>query len=91
LFQTTPSALSFTEFHTWKREAGVGDIMAKFSSDGGRIAFQTIADHDVSIWVKQTSGGDPLRISPPTEDWQNPIWSPDGQSGWTKHRIYFRP
>jgi Tol biopolymer transport system component len=74
-----PFSWSFVELHGWKREAGARESNARFSPDGGRVAFQAMTNQWLGIWVKQTSGGDPIRITADKEDCWSPLWSPDGQ------------
>lgn len=66
---------------SWKGEQRetAFESRAKFSPDGNFIVFSSTRGGDRDIWVKQISGGEPIRIT--SDPWQDlyPIWSPDGQ------------
>jgi serine/threonine protein kinase len=50
-----------------------------FSPDGGRFAFvRWSTDQPVTIWVANTVGGSPVRLT--GEEIHSPAWSPDGSS-----------
>jgi dipeptidyl aminopeptidase/acylaminoacyl peptidase len=55
------------------------------SPDGSRIAFtvQTVNEKDNKyhreVWMVNTSGGEPMRLTSPGTESSNPRWSPDGK------------
>lgn len=52
------------------------------SPDGARVAFvwEPEGPDSGGIWVKDTSGGSPRRITPEEGRYSSPSWSPDGES-----------
>jgi Tol biopolymer transport system component len=68
--------LRHAQIVSWKSEAGQGDISSSLSRDGNMIAYSSISEGRSSVWIKQTSGGNPIQI---TSFGQDPIWSQDNQ------------
>lgn len=50
----------------------------KYSPDGARLAFASVVEGKSGIWVSNTDGSNPQRLTFGVWD-QNPLWSPDGQ------------
>ncbi|HJQ22671.1 MAG TPA: protein kinase [Blastocatellia bacterium] len=75
------ASLKLTELVNWKEQGYYtgADILGSISPDGKMIAYCSRSDGLGNIWIKQTSGGDPVQIT--KDSWHNwsPIWSPDGQ------------
>ena len=51
---------------------------ARWSPDGGKIAFGVIADSTAVIWTMRSDGSAVTRISPDTLRAESPAWFPDG-------------
>lgn len=65
---------------SWKTSANSYFSNYSSSHDGKMIAYSSVQDgKNESIYVKQTSGGEDIRVT--KDDWnnQNPVWSPDDQ------------
>lgn len=73
---TSPQVVQLTN---WKSEPGEVTVSAAFSTDGKFIAFSSIRGGHRNIWVKQTSGGDPIQITKSERDDESPVWSPDDE------------
>ncbi|MEW6211922.1 MAG: protein kinase [Acidobacteriota bacterium] len=73
---SSPQVVQLTN---WKSEPGEVTVSAAFSADGKFIAFSSIRGSHRNIWVKQTSGGDPVQITKSERDDSFPVWSPDGE------------
>jgi serine/threonine-protein kinase len=52
----------------------------RLSPEGGRVAYSAAVDGNADIWIKDLSGGAPLRLTFGDETDENPDWSPDGES-----------
>ncbi len=64
---------------SWSSIAGETYVAASFSSDGKMVAFASTRSGNSEIWIKQTSGGDPIQITRNGFYNQFPVWSPNGQ------------
>jgi serine/threonine protein kinase len=73
------SSAQVMQLTNWKSEPGEVTVSAAFSADGKFIAFSSIRGGHRNIWVKQTSGGDPVQITKSERDDSYPVWSPDGE------------
>ncbi|MBI4903848.1 MAG: serine/threonine-protein kinase [Acidobacteria bacterium] len=52
-----------------------------FSPDGTRVAFSWMRETAIhrDVYVKEVSGGDPVRVTPGDANYYSPAWSPDGR------------
>jgi len=59
-----------------------GDLYPAWSPDGRKIAFHSLRDGSVEIYVMDADGENPVRLTNNALNVQdgNPVWSPDGQS-----------
>jgi Tol biopolymer transport system component len=72
------SSLNYVQLLNWRDRGGsLQDSHGVLSRDGKMIAYRSRIGGKGSIWIKQTSGGDPVQVV--KDDWNNssPIFSPD--------------
>lgn len=62
-----------------KRQIGGSLTSLSFSPDGRLMMFALSADGKSTIFIKQPSGGGPMRVTDGKFGDQSPVWSPDGQ------------
>ncbi|HMQ03090.1 MAG TPA: protein kinase [Pyrinomonadaceae bacterium] len=62
-----------------KRQIGGALTSLSFSPDGRLLLFALSSDGKSTIFIKQPSGGGPMRVTDGKFSDQNPVWSPDGQ------------
>jgi Tol biopolymer transport system component/serine/threonine protein kinase len=73
------SSLRLVPLDNWRSEPGEVESGANFSRDGKMIVYSASRGGRQNIWIKQTTGGDPVQVTKgESSDW-SPIWSPDGQ------------
>ncbi len=64
---------------SWSSVSAEAVSSASFSPDAHMVAFASSKSGPSEIWVKQTSGGDPVQVTKNGSYHQYPVWSPDGQ------------
>lgn len=71
--------LQITSLFSIKRKlnGGISDI--SFSPDGNLIVFLLSGEGKSNVYVKQISGGEPVKITDGSWVDRNPVWSADGQ------------
>ncbi len=62
-----------------KRQIGGALTSLSFSPDGRLLLFALSAEGKSTIYIKQPTGGGPMRVTDGKFTDQNPVWSPDGQ------------
>jgi Tol biopolymer transport system component/DNA-binding winged helix-turn-helix (wHTH) protein len=57
-----------------------GEILARYSPDGGRIAFESSRSGNDEIWICNADGSHPVQLTKFRNAWSgSPRWSPDGE------------
>ncbi|MGD9588366.1 MAG: protein kinase [Pyrinomonadaceae bacterium] len=62
-----------------KRQVGAALTSLSFSPDGRLLAFALSQNGRSAIYIKQPTGGEPIRVTDMKFADQFPVWSPDGQ------------
>ncbi|MBV9242381.1 MAG: PD40 domain-containing protein [Acidobacteria bacterium] len=74
-----PALLKANEIISWSSIPGETDVFGSLSPPDGRMTvFESTRGGKLSIWVKQTSSGEPVEVTKDTFDNYNPVWSPKG-------------
>ncbi len=73
------ASLKISEVVNWSATPGEVYSIGAFSPDAKRIAYSSTESGLKSIWVKQTTAGNPVQITTDEFKNDNPIWSPDGE------------
>jgi Tol biopolymer transport system component len=76
---SSPTSLKTAEIVSWTSTPGEVYSIGAFSPDARRVAYSSNESGVKSIWVKQTTTGNPVQITKDNFINDNPIWSPDGE------------
>ncbi len=66
------------EIVSWASSPNEVYSIGAFAPDGRKIAYTSTSGGTQQIWVKQTSSGDPIRVTKDEFTNKNPVWSPSG-------------
>ncbi len=73
------ASMKISEVANWSATPGEVYSLGAFSPDAKRIAYSSTESGLKSIWVKQTTTGNPVQITTDGFNNDNPIWSPEGE------------
>jgi len=76
---SSTAAMRSVPITSWSSVSAESVSSASFSPDARMVAFASTKSGPSEIWVKQTSGGDPVQVTKNGFYNQYPVWSPDDQ------------